>query len=289
MNTRKAAADDFPAIAALISRHNEMPRTQCIHSGEGAEEILAEIYAAHAQSEIAFFLAERAGEIAGVFGGEYDEELGRVWLWGPFAEDFEWEEVVRALEVAFFAALPATICRADSFLHRDNERGYAFYLQRGFKAGKISHVYAVERPIVLPRRDVRCRSAVGADADGLIALHEELFPNTYETGWGMLEKNDEKHQLLVVGEQGDVQGYVYASLPEGGAEGYVDFLGVCAEARRRGLGRALLESTLQWCFVQREVLAVHLIVEDARGGARTLYERAGFTLKYTGLSARKDW
>lgn len=289
MDTRRAVADDFPAIAALISRYNKTPQTQCIHSGEGVEEILAAIRAAHAQGEIAFLLAERAGEIIGVFGGEYDTALGRVWLWGPFAEDLAWEETARVLEAELFAALPAAICRADCFLHCDNERAYAFYLQRAFKAGKISHVYAAERPAILRQRDARCRRVAAADAASLIALHEELFPNTYETGRSLLEKDGDKHLLLVVGEEGAVQGYVYASLPEGGEEGYVDFLGVCAKARSRGLGRALLESALEWCFVQREVPVVHLTVEDARGGARALYESVGFVLKYTGVSARKDW
>lgn len=289
MKIRSAVPDDFAALAALISRYNETPHTQCIHSGEGAEEIAAALRTYHEDGEAFFALAEREGELVGVFGGEYDEALGRAWLWGPFAEDAGWEETARALEVEFFASLPEAIKRADCFLHRDNERGYQFYLQRGFKPAHIAHVYAAERPALLPSLDAACRKAVDADAERLIALHDELFPNTYETGRGMLEKSDDKHRLFVVGEEGEVQGYVYASLPEGGDEGYVDFLGVCAKARRQGLGRKLLNCALHWCFAECGVAVVHLTVGDERIYARALYESAGFSLKYAGIGARKDW
>ncbi len=186
MKTRSAVPDDFAAIAALISHYNETTQTQCIHSGEGAEEIAAALRAYHEEGEVAFAIGESEGELVGVFGGEYDAALGRAWLWGPFAEDAVWEETTRALEVEFFASLPKAIKRADCFLHRDNERGYQFYLQRGFKPAHIAHVYAAERLALLPPIDAACRRVVDVDIDCLVALHDKFFPNSYETARGML-------------------------------------------------------------------------------------------------------
>ena len=67
----------------------------------------------------------------------------------------------------------------------------------------------------------------------------------------------------------------------------VDFLGVDVNARRRGIGQALLSAILFWFQMKRGLDRVTLTVHDERVTARTLYEQAGFRLLYAGVHLRK--
>jgi GNAT superfamily N-acetyltransferase len=59
--------------------------------------------------------------------------------------------------------------------------------------------------------------------------------------------------------------------------------------RGQGLGKRLLLSALCWLFDIKRVPEVGLTVSDGQVNARSLYEQAGFRIRYTGLSARKKW
>lgn len=72
------------------------------------------------------------------------------------------------------------------------------------------------------------------------------------------------------------------------SEGYIEFLGVRSDLRGQGLGNRLLLTALDWLFWAKNVSEVGLTVADDQTNARSLYEKAGFGTKYTGLSARKD-
>ena len=94
---RRAGRDDFPAIAKLIAEQNETPESQCIHSGEGYESILQTMVKWDQVFEICFAIAVRDGHLMGVLGSEFDEDLGRGWLWGPFVVAQDWTGPVTAL------------------------------------------------------------------------------------------------------------------------------------------------------------------------------------------------
>jgi hypothetical protein len=46
---------------------------------------------------------------------------------------------------------------------------------------------------------------------------------------------------------------------------------------------------MDWLFSVKSVAQVGLTVSDDQVNARSLYEKVGFAIKYTGLSARKEW
>jgi ribosomal protein S18 acetylase RimI-like enzyme len=90
--------------------------------------------------------------------------------------------------------------------------------------------------------------------------------------------------------EGDaVLGYIYAAIEDGSGEGTIEFLGVQADARRRGVGRRLLLTALNWLFQVKNVSEVGLTVSDEDTDARALYEGVGFGLKHTGLNLRRVW
>ena len=65
------------------------------------------------------------------------------------------------------------------------------------------------------------------------------------------------------------------SMEYGGLRGFVDDLYVRPQARRRGVGGALLAEVRDDCAV-RGVRALHVEVGPENAGARSLYERAGY-------------
>lgn len=290
---RKAGRADFPAIARLIANQNETPDLQCIHSGEGYESILQTMIKWAEASEFCFAIALQDGRLVGTLGCEFDESLGRAWLWGPFVLAANWDELAAALWRELLAILPPTIRRLDFFLNNANQRAYNYYLGLGFRETKASHVYVAPSPplpLLVPEPCARLESPLAAS---FANLHDVIFPNTYYTGQGILDQLDGDHQVFVSAVDGipaaggEVLGYIYAIMDEG-SEGYIEFLGVRSDKRDQGLGKRLLLTALDWLFWVKNVPQVGLTVADDQANARSLYEKVGFRTKYTGLSARKD-
>ncbi len=283
-----AGSDDFPEIARLIDRENQTPESQCIHSGEGYEGILQTMNKWDEVSEICFAIAVQDGQLIGLLGSEFDEEMARGWLWGPFALVEDWDRLAAALLQELLSILPPAIHRLDFFVNIANQRASRFYLAHGFQQPERSYVYLAPRPrgpISVPEP---CEPLPPERAAAFCALHDTIFPRTYYTGQDILDQQDGDHQLFVCREGGELLGYVYAIIDEGG-EGYVEFLGVREDVRARGLGKRLLLTALEWLFEVKHVSAVGLTVAEGQTNARSLYENVGFRIKYTGLSARMEW
>ena len=286
IQTRRALREDFPRIADLIADQNRAPETQCTHSGEGRDSILQVMNKWEEASEFCFAIALQDGNLVGAFGCEFDEALGRGWLWGPFALKDDWAEVASALLDRLLEILPPSIRRLDGFLHVTNERGRDFYLSHGFEQLKRHHVYVAARPREPFRAHEACHVLESSQRESFSRLHDTLFPNTYETGESIVAKLDDDHAVFVHTEGADVVGYIYVAIEDGTEEGYVEFLGGRADARRRGVGRGLLLTALKWLFEAKGVSEVGLAVSDEDTAARALYEGAGFGLRHTGVNLR---
>jgi GNAT superfamily N-acetyltransferase/predicted GNAT family acetyltransferase len=240
-----------------------------------------------AAAEICFAVAVEGGHLSGVLGCEYDEGLGRGWLWGPFVLSENWEDLAAALLAKLRTLLPLTIRRVDFFLNDANQRAYRFYLAQGFQETQVSHVYVApppREPIILVEP---CGPLQPEQIASFRALHDAIFPHTYYSGQNIVDQLDGDHQVFVCGQE-EVLGYIYAIIDES-SEGYVEFLGVLASERGKGLGHRLLLSALSWLFQSKGVSEVGLTVSDDKANARSLYEKVGFRIKYSGLSARKEW
>lgn len=291
---RAAHRDDFPAIVRLIAQQNETPESQCIHSGEGYESILETMLKWDEAGEFCFAIALRGGRLVGASGCEFDESLGRGWLWGPFALTANWDELANALLDELLTRLPLAVRRLDFFLNAANQRTYDLYLSRGFGTPTVSHVYVAPRPAQLrPLPNSFCPQLEPRLAGPFADLHDNIFPNTYYTGRQIIDQLDGEHRVFVCTSGGDsapgdeVWGYIYAIIDES-SEGYIEFLAVRSDLRGQGLGKSLLLTALDWLFRVKNVSEVGLTVSDEKTNARSLYEQVGFRIKYTGLSARKD-
>jgi ribosomal protein S18 acetylase RimI-like enzyme len=294
-DTRLATPADFPAIAAFIEEHNQNPANQCIQSstGESAANLLAELEGLHASEEMVFIVAEEGNQLSGVMGCEFALSECRGWLRGPLIRDstqsgsnaVRFQKLAGELYRALMAATPPAIIKFDTFLNMENTRGQAFYESLGFWVRSRHHVYVALRlePVKQPR--LVCNLMKPEQLEIVQGLHNTVFPGI-RTGQDVLQGLDENHRVWVYEIEGEVVGYLFAVIEPWAENGYVEFLGVRAEARGKGVGAALLATALHWCFAERNVPEVGLTVDDENVNARSMYERAGFRLKYSGINHR---
>ena len=290
---RKAQNAEFDVIARLIVDQNKNPATHCIQSDTGADYdgVRQEISNLAARSEVCFVAAFQANQLVGTLGCELDEEMGRGWVRGPFvlAADDDWDKLAAALLQELLSILPPAIRCLDSFLDIANEQGNRFYLSNGFQQLRLVHVYLAlppEKPFIL---SPSCPTLPPVYRQEFVALHNTIFSQTYATGERILDKLDDNHQVFVFIEGDALLGYLYAVIDEEAQEGLVDFLGVREGASGQGIGWQLLQTALHWFFVVKKMPQAGLVVNDDLTNARSLYEKVGFMLKYTGVHTRKSW
>ena len=289
-----ASPDQFPAIAQQIITQCERPETHCIQSatGESADSLVEEMQKWHEEDEMRWVIAKENDQLIGVMGAEYERPSGRAWLRGPFALR-HWPQVADGLWKLLEKSLPDEITRFDSFLNAANVQGQAFYAAAGFAERHRAHVYSVtaDRFRHIDRTKIAqtpVRLISPADYAGFSAIHDKVFANTFIQGSQIVEKMDDDHRVWVQVDGDQVRGYLYGVQESWADDGYVEFLGVDESERGRGIGGALLLKALDWFFAERNLPAVGLTVDDENVNARTLYERVGFRLRYTGVNQRLE-
>jgi len=137
------------------------------------------------------------------------------------------------------------------------------------------------------------RPARPADAGELVGLIEELGHPTpllgIETRLArLLERSDQA--VFVAEEEGVLLGWIHvqeflslSSDPSGLVTGLV----VDPAARRRGLGRGLMEAAEGWARA-RSLSSLRLRARLARAGAHAFYRRLGYQLAKKQLQFRKE-
>jgi ribosomal protein S18 acetylase RimI-like enzyme len=277
---RPVRHDEWPALAGFIHPHNRRPdgRARCLHAESGASEQdhRDELCGLRA-GEACFVAAREGGTLRGLAGAEFDAELQRAWLRGPLTDTPDDGVLRLELLAALHAELPQAQ-RFDAFPCVDESALRESLRRFGYRDHVQHHVMQLRRPASVPAWHAAVRDASAADAVQAVALHEALFPATYLTGASMLASRDADHRLLVVARPGSAQiaGYLYAQYRPLDNEAHVDFIGIAPDARGLGLGRALLDAALNWCFSQRGLSGVSLTVRQDRPNALRLYESAGF-------------
>jgi len=118
-------------------------------------------------------------------------------------------------------------------------------------------------------------------------LHNSAFPNPYYTTQEVQDyiKEVNVHKLWLLVREEKLVGYLFGSVTPSNT-GYVHFLAVKKEERKKGYASQLLSTALKYFFEERVLEECCLTVSD-KNNARRLYEKTGFELRYTGVGARK--
>ncbi len=290
-DVRPAAPGDLRALAAFVARMNAAPAGQSLHCAAntpaGVRAALYDRETFPAGWERAFVVAETAGEIVGAGGCQLDAAGDQGWLWGPWIDDPPgWPFLALVLLDALFDRLPRSVRRVEAFLHAENRAGLRFLQSRGFSLGALTHLCVAPRTLPLP--DAEPLSPLRpAHEIAFARLHAETFPARGSTpAETLLTGRDDEHAIFAAADGLRLLGYVCVSVNHAPCEGFVEYLAVRANARGRGIGARLLQTALRWTFEDRRLPQAALCVSEWRGGARRLYEAAGFRLHASGIAAR---
>lgn len=155
LRIQSADRSDYPQIAELIARQNSLERFRCLHSDEGsASGVLFTMNKGTDEDSMAFVYAEdESGQTVGAFGAEYDSDLRRVWLWGPFATDGddqpdEWLTLCERMYGQLLSFLPFEPLLLDGFIDQPFALGAKLYERCGHHLAKTIYVFTAQRPAV---------------------------------------------------------------------------------------------------------------------------------------------
>lgn len=133
----------------------------------------------------------------------------------------------------------------------------------------------------LASKPLHIRRAVRDDLAAMARIERESFSDPWSQATLATALLSDRMMVLVADEGGEalgdgaarLVGYVVALVVAPDAE--IADLAVAPDARRRGIGRALLARALG-DLTESAVQQVHLEVRESNRAARTLYEEAGF-------------
>lgn len=286
--------DEWPALGAFIFRCNRTAdgRVRCLHGDQGDDERRHVAELAELKGGEAAFWHTRGtrGETLGVIGCAIDGVQQRAWIRGPWAAPgVRSASTECALLDALERGLPG-ILRFDAFPSEDDAALNALYAGAGYQHLGVHRVMQamLGEAEAAAATDARVRPARPDDLDHWLPLHHGLFPGSYLSDDEISAAiGDGRHLVLTAWQEDRPAGYLVAKDDTTADELYVDYLGVDAASRGRGLGRALLLQAIRWGAGRGRRHAA-LTVRQDRAEALSLYLQCGFRQVCAGAHWRKE-
>ena len=285
----RIAPAEWPGLAGFLVDWNRRSdgTVHCLHAQNGHDVAshAAEL-AALSPDAAAFWALRDGGHLQAVVGCEFDLSLERAWVRGPLWNDARVADVLLAtVGPALETALPA-IRHFDAFPTLASEPLNAWLAAAGYAPLQVHTL--LRAPIGLPRSGAAAnvRRAASSDIPAASALHQALFPSAYIAEADLVRGLQATDCALFVStdDDGKLSGYLFVQDAPAEQEAYIDYVGVDAAQRGRGLGRALLDAAARWGAARgRGHLA--LTVREDRRSALELYRRSGFTE----VSSARHW
>lgn len=235
--------------------------------------------------------------IVGVVIAEWDDDLGRAWILGPWvAGDGEgWMTGAATLLEAALAQPPPTVTRYEMSGDVANRRLAALATARGWTPTEPHHLLVADAAVVSAwpagggRLAASVRAAGPDDVGAIAALHDVEFPDSYASAAQLVDGQVDGSRIVLVAADGGggVLGYAAGEVHNDG-EGFIDFVAVDPGARGAGIGRDLVMTMARRLIDRSGLGRVCLTVQDHRTPARTLYERLGFRSEGS-LVAYRSW
>ena len=259
--------------------------------GEGEADVRSTLAESIIPPTDGFFLAYDGDQLVGVFGVDVNPEIGRAWLFGPLIDHANWQALADELYVVCSKIIPTDIHEHDLFCDVQNLNIKTFAERWNFPWRSETAVLTLER-INYKRLDSSAIPPAIVDYvpeffEQFEALHNLLFPKTYFTAHQIVEKLDVTRRLFLALENGTLNGYHFCKLESEARLGYIDFIGVDASMRGRGLGSILLAAGLDWMLSLPETDKINLTVNTDNASAMKLYKKFGFSTERVMRGYRK--
>lgn len=124
------------------------------------------------------------------------------------------------------------------------------------------------------------RDMMALDLPVVVALEREIYPSD---AWSVAQFKEEiagvprtRKYVVATDEKGELLGYAGAFSPGPGVDTDIQTITVATEYRRKGIGRTLLRTLIEWAK-ERESPAIFLEVREGNEEASPLYLSEGFT------------
>jgi len=278
VNIRRFRLNDLDPLAELVARLNVRPEHHVCYLGTEVKEI-RDAY----MNDLPDLPAEEAVVVAleddrpfGTLGLEVDAVRGRAYLWGPFVDHPEWQDVANRLWDRLLEIKPDSVSDLRTGVAAENTQFLEFAEAHEFVLSDRQH-YTME----LKRAAYRPASINGvlelpeAVYDRFTALHDAIFPDTYYNGQEIVARIGETRKVFVTE---DVAGYIYIELKPKLGFASLEFIGVGEDGRGKGYGSALMARGCEWTFSHPGIDVLQLNVASDNSAVR-LYEKHLFETK----------
>jgi ribosomal protein S18 acetylase RimI-like enzyme len=289
--------DELSDVVAFIAAQQAHADRRISYVGNDEAGIVAELGGLEPSWVTTARVLRDGTRIIGVVIAEWDDDLGRAWILGPWVVDDGdgWMAGAVTLLDAALAQPPSTVTRYEMSGDVANHRLADLAASRGWTPSEPHHLLVVDAAVVDSwpagggAQTASLRAAGRDDIGAIAALHDVEFPDTYASARQLVNGQLEGSRVVLVADDGhgDVVGYVAGEAHDDG-EGFIDFVVVDPAARGAGLGRQLVMTVTRRLLDRSRLGRVALTVQDHRTPARRLYERLGFRSDGS-LVAYRSW
>jgi ribosomal protein S18 acetylase RimI-like enzyme len=289
--------DELSDIVAFIAAQQAHPDRRISYVGTDAAGIEAELNGLKPSwATTTRVLRDDAG-ITGAVIAEWDDDLGRAWILGPWVGGGgdSWMGAAVMLLEAALSQLPPSVTRYEICGDIANHRLADLAATLGWSGTEPHHVLVADADVVAAWPAAgdglmpSLRAATRHDIAAIAALHDIEFPDTYASATQLVNGQDAGSRLVLVADDGHsgVVGYVAGEVHDDG-EGFIDFVAVDPITRGGGVGRQLVMAATRRLLDRSRLGRVALTVQDHRLPARRLYGQLGFRSDGS-LIAYRSW
>lgn len=277
--------DERNDIVAFIAAQQAHPDRRIAYVGTDATGIVAELNGLEPSWVTTARVLRDGTRITGAVITEWDDDLGRAWIVGPWVvgDGDAWMAAAVALLDTALAELPPALTRYEMCGDIANHRLADLAASRGWTATEPNHALLADAGVVAAwpaggeGRTPALRAAAPDDIGAIAALHDAEFPDTYASATQLVGGQLDGSRVVLVADDGhgDVAGYAAGEVHDDG-EGFIDFVAVDPDTRGTGVGRQLVVAITRQLLDRSTLGRLCLTVQDHRTPARALYERLGF-------------
>lgn len=271
-------------VIALIVDQQRQPERNIAYLGTEVEGVTAELEGLEPTWTTTARVARADGRIVGVVAVEWDEEVGRSWVMGPWVvhDGERWLNVAEELLDAALDQVPAGIKRHELSGDTANRHLADLAAARGWWTTEVNHALSVDEAVVSAWTDADAgstamRPATTDDVEAIRALHDLEFPATYATADQLVagQRDGTRVTLVAPDEAGGISAYASGHVQDDG-EACLDFVVVQPAHQGAGLGRQAVTAVARALLPRAPLRRMSLTVQEHRVPARALYERLGF-------------
>ncbi|UHA72359.1 GNAT family N-acetyltransferase [Paenibacillus sp. 481] len=286
---------DIKEAATLIFTLNNREAHHIAYCGEKEEEILNSLLNDFSDRDTkdSIVAAYEDGELIAVLGFDIDSERRTAEVWGPFVNTEsgeKWLQIAQLLWTAGKELVQEHVSTAYFFFNQHHQYMAAFMDTLGVERAGENAIFHATQQLCDELKVAHLPYLDPNQHEAFIALHEEAFPNSYYSGLDILQRlNDHNKVLVSVGDNEQLQGYIYVECEPEFGEGSIEFFAVAPSFQNQGIGTRLIQNGLFELFGRQGIKKMNLCVDANDEKPIHVYKRAGLTVKHMLYFYKVQW